>query len=151
MPTPLESPAPRSPGRPNPFRERLEREIDCASLAKHLKDGPVEEVVLDLRAADKYAEGHIPGAVNARVQDIVQVAERYPAGTKFVTSCYHIGCTLSTRGAMALHDAGFPVRELLGGFKMWQELGHPVEPPRSMPPGGDEAERERRVETPPPA
>jgi len=61
VPTPTPTPIPSSAPVPAGFT-RPEILVDTAWLAKNLEDPKVR--IVDLRAADKYQEGHIPGAVN---------------------------------------------------------------------------------------
>lgn len=115
----------------NPFEERLAHEIDGATLEHHLKEGDAEDrfTILDVRDADTYNEGHIPGSVNVPYQELKERLNEIPRDKEVVTYCYHIGCLLATRAGAVLAREGYEVRDLLGGYQMWADLGHPVEPP----------------------
>jgi rhodanese-related sulfurtransferase len=105
----------------NAFRERLQHTIDNAMLASQLQQGAVQGVVLDLRKPEEYAKGHIPGARNVHLRDVVAFAQQQPPGTRFITSCYHTDCLLATRAAADLVDAGFRAKELKGGWERWAQ------------------------------
>jgi len=115
----------RTPAR-NPFAERLEHVIDNAMVAKGLKEGTLDDIIIDLRKPGEYRQAHIPGAVNVSARDVVAFAREQPPGTRFVTSCYHIACLLATKAAATLVDAGYPCRELLGGWDWWQRKEQPT-------------------------
>jgi rhodanese-related sulfurtransferase len=112
----------------NPFRGKLETHIDGASVTRRLKDGSLDAIVIDLRKPKEFAEGHVPGAINVALKDVVEFARGQPPDQAYITACYHIGCMLSTKAAMLLWDAGHTrVRELLGGWETWQQKGYPIE------------------------
>ncbi|MCA1814442.1 MAG: hypothetical protein LC624_10915 [Halobacteriales archaeon] len=120
----------------NPFAEKLEHEIDNASLAQGLAEGTLEDVVIDLRKPEEYRQAHIPGAFNVHIDDVVAFAGQQPHGTRFVVSCYHIACLLATRAAARLTDEEYAVRELRGGWDWWQRKEQPTvagEAPGSWP------------------
>lgn len=114
------------PAMRNPFAERLEHSIDNAMLASGLEKGDIDDVVVDLRAPEDYARGHIPGAVNVQLDHVVAFAREQAPGTRFVLSCYHIACLLATRAGAVLADEGFACRELVGGWDWWQRKEQPV-------------------------
>lgn len=118
---------------PNPFAVRLTHEVDCATVAEELKGRELDDIVVDLRRGTEFRDGHIPGAMNVDVDEVVAFARRYPKTQGFITSCYDLGSMLSTRAADRLTREGYRARELLGGWKMWTELGHPVEKSRGLP------------------
>lgn len=115
----------------NAFQERLEREIDGATLDHHLKAGDAEDrfTVLDVRDPETYEEGHIPGSVNIPYQQLRERLNELPRDKEVVAYCYNIGCLLATRAGALLTREGYQVRDLLGGYQLWAEQGHPTEPP----------------------
>jgi iron complex transport system ATP-binding protein len=85
-------------------------------------------ILLDVRSAEEYAAGHIPGAAQMTVD---QLAERYtelPAGQLVVTYCsmQHPGSSRSERAAALLRDHGINAHVLVGGFPAWQALQQPL-------------------------
>ncbi len=84
-------------------------------------------IVLDVRSAEEFATGHIPGALNIphdRVgRDLDAVGDR---DRVVVTYCV-VGAR-SAHAADALRDGGFhDVRLLTGDIGGWQEAGYAVE------------------------
>lgn len=77
-------------------------------------------VIVDVRAAQDYAKGHIPGAVS-----LPQETWDRPAGLERgrvnVLYCYSQVCHLAAKAAARFAAAGYPVKELEGGFKGWEQ------------------------------
>ncbi|MBI3802924.1 MAG: rhodanese-like domain-containing protein [Nitrospirae bacterium] len=76
--------------------------------------------VVDVRAADDYAEGHLPGAVNLP-KDRWQTLEGLRKDKTNVLYCYSQVCHLAAAAAVEFADKGFPVMEMEGGFRAWKE------------------------------
>jgi phage shock protein E len=83
-------------------------------------------VVIDVRSAEEYAAGHIPGAVNIPYD---QVAERISeVDAPHGVALYCMVGPRARKGEAALLGAGFTsVLHLEGGFAAWQAAGLPVE------------------------
>jgi rhodanese-related sulfurtransferase len=47
--------------------------------------------------------------------------------TPVVVYCWGPGCNGATKAALAFAEAGYAVREMLGGFEYWAREGLPVE------------------------
>lgn len=96
-------------------------EIDVAQLAELQSDGAW---VLDVRQADEYEAGHVPGArlipldqLGARHQEVPTDREVY------------VVCALGGRSAaatQALNGAGYQAVNVAGGTQAWIDAGHPV-------------------------
>ncbi len=112
-------------------------------LADHLGDGAVR--ILDARPPDRYAAGHIPGALNLPVAEITRTLDGVPGmlapveeleaalGRRGVTADVHVvvyddvGGDQATRLFWALELVGHPqVSVLQGGFGLWQREGRAV-------------------------
>jgi rhodanese-related sulfurtransferase len=52
-----------------------------------LKKNPAPFVLLDIREAAEYAEGHIAGAVNIPLSNFSTVSGQIPAGTRIILYC----------------------------------------------------------------
>jgi glyoxylase-like metal-dependent hydrolase (beta-lactamase superfamily II)/rhodanese-related sulfurtransferase len=97
----------------------LRRRIDAGDPAIH---------VVDVREADAYAAGHIPGAVHLpRGQLELRVDGMFPDPTVRILTCCELG-KISTIAAGTLHAMGFHGAIALdGGVRGWREAGHPLE------------------------
>lgn len=78
-----------------------------------------QDVLLDVRRADEYAEGSIPGALNIPVDEIRARMNEIPAEKKI-----YIYCEAGLRGYLAqriLRQHGYSnVRNLSGGYQLWK-------------------------------
>lgn len=98
-----------------------------------LTDGP-NVVVLDVRTADEYKEGHIAGAINidqAQSDFIEKAKAALSADKKMVGTNRHIAvyCRSGRRSANAaerLAAEGYKAVNLKGGILAWKEAGMPV-------------------------
>jgi rhodanese-related sulfurtransferase len=76
--------------------------------------------VVDVRAAEDYAEGHIPGAVNFP-KDKWNTLSGLRKDKINVLYCYSQVCHLAATAAVEFAGKGYPVMELEGGFRSWKE------------------------------
>ncbi|HDR05260.1 MAG TPA: hypothetical protein ENN84_08465, partial [Candidatus Marinimicrobia bacterium] len=85
--------------------------------AQAVHDNPDNYYVIDVRAAADYAAGHIPGAVNLPLADVLTAAEAAPAGKIIATVCY----TGQSAGhaTAALRMMGYDARTLKWGMSGW--------------------------------
>jgi len=90
------------------------------------------DVLIDVREADEYAVGHVPGAVliprgllEFRMSNTPAMESR---GLNIVLYCKTSG--RAALAACALHDMGYlNVRSIAGGFDAWAAAGKPVAAP----------------------
>ncbi len=115
----------RSEGRPVGSLEL----IDVDELARRLdsSDGPA---VLDVRAADEFAGGHIPGSIHIPYSELEGRLSELPRDRRIATVCS--GGKRSGLAASILARAGFsePVHVGHGGVASWRRAGRPLEPER---------------------
>jgi rhodanese-related sulfurtransferase len=86
--------------------------------------------IVDVRAAEDYAEGHIPGAVNLskdRWDDPKELKARLRKDKVNVLYCYSHVCHLAATAAVEFAKKGYPVMELEGGWRWWKNEGFDVE------------------------
>ena len=73
--------------------------------------------LIDVREADEFAAGHLPGAINLPLSDFL---ERY--GELDKDKSYHIICRSGARSAQAcafLEEEGYDVTNVAGGTSAW--------------------------------
>jgi rhodanese-related sulfurtransferase len=110
------------------FAARLAYETDPADLYNDLHHAVGEVVVVDVRSAAAYAEGHVPGARHLPWRRIdPETTAALDRNATYVTYCDGPGCNGSTKGALAFARLGFAVKELIGGLEYWRREGHPIE------------------------
>lgn len=100
---------------PVPPRELLER----------LKKGLV--VVIDVRPAEEFAAGHLPGAINVPVDQIEERLASLPRRKEVVAYCRGPYCLMSFEAVAMLRRRGLRARRLQNGFPEWRAAGLPVE------------------------
>jgi glyoxylase-like metal-dependent hydrolase (beta-lactamase superfamily II)/rhodanese-related sulfurtransferase len=99
-----------------------------AELARRLGAGANDLLILDVREADAWKAGHIPGAQNLpRGQLELRVNRDLPDPTRRIVVACEVG-VVSTLAAATLRELGFPrAVGLDGGMKAWRELALPIE------------------------
>ena len=106
--------------------------MDARALKTALDDGR-ELRLLDARLPEQFEEGHLPGAVLATSDTIIEQAGRLipDRSTTVVTYCGRLSCRRSSRAAERLAGLGYHAIEFPGGLEEWRENGYPVETARS--------------------
>lgn len=91
---------------------RLPDGVSIASAAATLDP---DAVVVDVRPADEFAQGHIDGAVSIPLEELESRMSELPPDSVVVLYCRGRLCTLSHEAARLLADAGFDARVLPTG------------------------------------
>ena len=107
------------------------QEISVASADQAIRDA---DVLVDVREADEFAAGHLPGAVHISRGMLEFKFSGTPAlqprDIKIVLYCKTSG--RAALGAVALHDMGYlNVQSIAGGFDAWAAAGKPVAKPEA--------------------
>ena len=105
-------------------RDELEP-IPAAELLKRSTQGLV--TVLDVRPAEEFAAGHLPGAINVAVEDLGKHLRKLPKGREVIAYCRGPYCLLSVDAVTMLRTKGYKARRLKDGFPEWRASGLPVE------------------------
>jgi rhodanese-related sulfurtransferase/DNA-binding transcriptional ArsR family regulator len=85
-----------------------------------------ELVVLDVRPAEEYAAGHIPGAVSIPVDQLADRVAELPAGVPVVAYCRGRFCVFAHDAVRLLTAEGRAARRLQDGMLEWRLAGLPV-------------------------
>lgn len=80
--------------------------------------------LLDVRSPEEYASGHVPGAVNVPLGDVLAEPQRF-AGQEWHVICHSGGRSL--KAAEAMNAAGARAVPVSGGTSGWTEAGHEVD------------------------
>jgi ArsR family transcriptional regulator len=108
------------------FRERdAMQPVSRAELRKRIRDGLV--TVLDVRPADEYASGHIPGAMNIPVSELKRRLAELPRKQEVVAYCRGSYCVMAYEAVALLRASGFKSRRLEDGMPEWRTAGLAVE------------------------
>jgi rhodanese-related sulfurtransferase/DNA-binding transcriptional ArsR family regulator len=98
--------------------------VTRAELAARLRRGDV--VVLDVRPAEEYAAGHIPGAVSVPIERLEAEIGRLPRDGEIVAYCRGPYCLYAPSAVRLLRERGFAARRLEDGLPEWRLAGLPV-------------------------
>jgi rhodanese-related sulfurtransferase len=105
-----------TPPSETPPSETPPSEIPAGEARRRLDAG--EAVLVDVREAEEWADGHAPGALHRPLSSL-DPAEF--AGRSVVTTCR--GGGRGGRAAAALAEAGVEAASLAGGLRAWSEDG----------------------------
>ena len=99
--------------------------IPREELLSRVKDGLV--TVLDVRPAEEYAAGHVPGAINVPLSELETHLEQLDGKQEVVAYCRGPHCILAFDAVARLRDKGLTAHRLEDGFPEWKLAGLPVE------------------------
>lgn len=98
--------------------------VSREQLAARLAEGSV--TVLDIRPADEFAAGHIPGARNTTLAQIESLVPTLDPDAEIVAYCRGPYCIYADQAVAALRKHGFNARRLEGGLPEWREDGRDI-------------------------
>ena len=105
-------------------RHHLEA-IDAATLRRRLQDEDV--VVLDVRPAEEYRAGHIPGARSIPVAELAERLDELPPERQIVAYCRGPYCVFADEAVALLRARGYRAWRLVEGLPDWHAAGLPIE------------------------
>ncbi|MCP2242470.1 ArsR/SmtB family transcription factor [Lentzea aerocolonigenes] len=82
--------------------------------------------VIDVRPAEEYAAGHIPGAVSVPLDELADRLAELPADQEVVAYCRGAYCVLSHEAVRLLTAQGRTARRLADGMLEWRLAELPV-------------------------
>ena len=100
-------------------------EVSHSELLRRLQDGDV--LLVDVRPAEEYAAGHIPGAVSIPFGSLQESLADWPEGEDIITYCRGAYCVMASDAVRLLSARGQAARRLKDGLLEWRLAGHPVE------------------------
>ncbi|WP_217996748.1 ArsR/SmtB family transcription factor [Nocardioides jensenii] len=83
--------------------------------------------VLDVRPAEEYAAGHIPGARNLPFDQLSSAVEQLREERRIIAYCRGAYCVLAHDAIRLLGGEGIQALRLEDGMLEWRTHGHPVE------------------------
>lgn len=104
-------------------RDSLEP-VSRKELRKRIREGGV--TVLDVRPADEFALGHIPGAINIPLRELKSRLFDLDKAHEIVAYCRGPYCVLSFEAVAALRHKGYSARRLEDGLPEWRAAGLPI-------------------------
>jgi rhodanese-related sulfurtransferase/DNA-binding transcriptional ArsR family regulator len=85
-----------------------------------------EVALIDVRPAEEYAQGHIPGAVSVPLSELDRYMRKLRRRTEVVAYCRGPYCVLAPEAVERLRARGFSARRLEDGMPEWRMAGLPV-------------------------
>jgi rhodanese-related sulfurtransferase len=105
-------------------RDTLEP-VGREELRERVREGAV--VVLDVRPAEEYRAGHIPGATSIPLAELDRRIAELPADKEVVAYCRGPYCVMAFEAVELLRARGRRARRLVEGFPEWRAAGLPVD------------------------
>lgn len=99
--------------------------IDQAELMRRIREGEV--TVLDARPMVEYRQGHITGAINVPVEDLLGRLDEVGGNGPVVAYCRGPYCVYADETVRILRERGLPAIRLMDGYPEWAAAGLPTE------------------------
>lgn len=104
-------------------RDRFDA-VGFDDLDQKVADGLV--TMLDVRPADEFAQGHLPGALNIPLAELPARLAGLPLDRDVVAYCRGPWCVLAFEAVALLRSAGRRAHRLDGGLPEWRRAGREV-------------------------
>lgn len=98
--------------------------VSRADLAARIAEGSI--TILDVRPADEFDLGHIPGAMNVTLQNLERLLPDLDPDADIVAYCRGPYCIYAHQAVAALRKQGLNARRLEGGLPEWRADGREV-------------------------
>jgi rhodanese-related sulfurtransferase len=99
--------------------------IDQVELMRRIREGTV--TVLDARPTVEYRQGHIAGAINVPVEDLLGRLDDVGGHGPVVAYCRGPYCVYADETVRLLREHGLPAIRLVDGYPEWAAAGLPTE------------------------
>jgi rhodanese-related sulfurtransferase len=109
------------------YRDRRHEfeQVTAEELRRRLDADDV--ILLDVRPAEEYAAGHLPGARSLPWDEIEERLTELPGDTSVVAYCRGPYCVYADTALGVLAGRGWNVARLEEGVAEWQQAGYPIE------------------------
>lgn len=115
------------------FESELNFKTNSYFINRSINEKMTNINIIDVRSAESYKKGHIPGAINIpneKYNSFDGSETDFPGLRKDAFNCvycYTATCNLSQKAAKKFASLGYPVKEIVGGYDGWVEKKYPVE------------------------
>lgn len=99
--------------------------VGRADLLQRAENGEI--VVLDVRPAVEFENGHIAGALSIPLEELAERLAEIPADREIVAYCRGPYCVLAAEAVRLLRSCGRTAVRLADGYPEWRAAGLPVE------------------------
>ncbi|MDX2049005.1 MAG: metalloregulator ArsR/SmtB family transcription factor [Chitinophagaceae bacterium] len=109
------------------FREKRNtlEALNIDELLSRMKSKNI--VVLDIRPAVEFKNGHIPGSINITVKELPAKLKKLSKNKEYVAYCRGPFCVFADEAVNILVKKGFKAKRLIEGFPEWKIKGLPFE------------------------
>jgi rhodanese-related sulfurtransferase len=101
------------------FAQKMAFTIGPVEVARQIKEQS-DLVVIDVREAEDYRKGHVPGAISLPY-DKWSSLDGLQKDALNILYCYSHTCHLAATAAVEFAGKGFSVMEMDGGFEAWKK------------------------------
>jgi rhodanese-related sulfurtransferase len=102
--------------------------LDTAALVRRMRADEV--TLLDVRPAEEYRAGHLPGAVSIPLGELERRMSELPANREIIAYCRGPYCVLAVEAVQRLRARGFEAVRLEDGPRDWHNNGYDLETTR---------------------
>jgi len=95
--------------------------VEGEELLRRVRDGEV--TVLDVRPAEEYRAGHIPGALSIPVSELKARLRELPKAREIVAYCRGPYCVMALEAVQLLRAKGFEAHRMEQGVVDWRARG----------------------------
>jgi rhodanese-related sulfurtransferase/DNA-binding transcriptional ArsR family regulator len=99
--------------------------IGASELLQRLVEDNI--VLLDVRPAEEFIAGHLPGALSMPVAELEARLSELPLDKQIMAYCRGPYCVFADEAVVLLRSYGYSARRLEQGLPDWRALGLPVE------------------------
>jgi len=99
--------------------------VNRDDLLKRVAAGDV--TVLDVRPAEEYEAGHIPGALSVPLDQLQEILAKLPDDQEIVAYCRGPYCVLAVKAVEVLRAKGFNAIRLEESVQDWRAMGLSIE------------------------
>ena len=99
--------------------------VDAGELLQRVRDGAV--TLLDVRPADEYDAGHLPGALSIPPDEVERRLSDIPSDRPVIAYCRGPLCVYAMNAVKTLRTHGYDASRMSLGVPQWRLAGHPVE------------------------
>lgn len=99
--------------------------VQSDELLRRVRDGEV--TVLDVRPAEEYRAGHIPGALSVPISELKKRLAQLPKEREVVAYCRGPYCVMAIEAVELLREKGFKAHRLEQGVVDWRARGWRIE------------------------
>jgi rhodanese-related sulfurtransferase len=99
--------------------------VDSDELVRRVRRGEV--TLLDVRPAEEYRAGHIPGALSVPVAELKKRLSELPRRREIVAYCRGPYCVMAIDAVELLRKRGFKATRMEHGVLDWRARGWRVE------------------------